>query len=74
MQFYMQAVNIDAQLLKEGSIDGIEFYPGFFGKEKEWGGWKNAGYCSPKRVQECIENTRVMRQKTVEALHAAIGW
>ena len=74
IQLYMQAVNIDAQLLKEGSIDGIEFYPGFFGKEKEWGGWKNADYCSSKRVEECIENTRVMRQSTVEALHGAIGW
>jgi len=74
IRLYKQAVGIDARLLKQGRIAGIEFYPGFFGKEEEWGGWKHADYCSAGRVEKCIENTRIMRQNTVETLGAALGW
>jgi hypothetical protein len=74
IQLYKQAVTIVARMLKESRIEGIEFYPGFFGKENEWGGWKRRAYCSRRRVQECIADTRVMRQSTVEALVAAMDW
>ena len=74
IRLYREAVSIAARLLKEGRIVGIEFYPGFFGKENEWGGWKYADYCSPKRVQECIENTRIMREDTVTVLTTELGW
>lgn len=74
IRLYRQAVSIAARLLKEGRIAGIEFYPGFFGKENEWGGWKYADYCSPKRVHECIANTRIMRENTVTVLSAELGW
>lgn len=71
---YKQAVSIAAQLLKDGRIVGIEFYPGFFGKENEWGGWKHTDYCSPWRVKECVENTRIMRKNTATILSTAFGW
>jgi hypothetical protein len=71
---YKQALSIDASLLKQGRIAGIEFYPGFFGKENEWGGWKHSDYCSPERVQQCIENTLTMRKSTLDILGAAMGW
>ncbi len=74
IRLYKQAVSIAAHLLKDRRIVGIEFYPGFFGKENEWGGWRHADYCSPKRVQECIENTRTMRKNTVSILGAEFGW
>lgn len=74
IRLYMQAVTIVARMLKEGRIEGIEFYPGFFGKENEWGGWKRRTYCSRRRVQECIADTLEMRESTVEALANAMGW
>jgi hypothetical protein len=74
IRLYREAVTIAGHLLRDGSIVGIEFYPGFFGKEKEWRGWTYADYCSPKRVKECIENTRMMREDTVTILSAEFGW
>jgi hypothetical protein len=73
-EFYKQAVTIVAHMLKQGHVYGIEFYPGFFGIEEEWVGWKHTDYCSPQRVQECIAHTRVMRQNTVEGLANTMDW
>jgi hypothetical protein len=72
--YYEHAVRNAAQLMRQGSVSGIEFYPGFFGRENQWPGWKNPGYCVPSRVNQCIENTRIMRQKTLAILEAAFGW
>jgi hypothetical protein len=74
IRLYQKAVSIAAQLLKEGRVAGIEFYPGFFGKENAWDGWKQPDYCSPSRVAKCIENTRAMRQSTLQTLSVAMGW
>jgi hypothetical protein len=71
---FNQAVRVAAQLVKQNRIAGIEFYPGFFGKESEWGGWKHPDYCAPRRVQECIDNTRAMRANTLRILSTEFGW
>lgn len=73
-QLYSRAITIAAQMLKDGRIAGIEFYPGFFGKEAEWSGWKHQDYCAPGRVEECIRNTVVMRENTVVILQKTFGW
>jgi hypothetical protein len=74
ISLYQQALSMDVRLLKQGQIVGVEFYPGFFGKENEWGGWKHSDYCSPDRVAECIHNTQIMRQDTIEILRRGMGW
>jgi hypothetical protein len=74
LQLYSQATTIAAQMLKEGRIAGIEFYPGFFGKEAEWSGWKHEDYCAPGRVNQCLLNTIAMREKTVAILQKALDW
>jgi len=71
---YEKAIGVEAQLLKQGFISGIEFFPGFFGMENEWQGWKDPSYCDPARVQECIKNTLIMRQAAAETLNTTIGW
>jgi len=74
IQLYQQALSAAAQMMKDGRIAGIEFYPGFFGREAEWGGWKHPDYCAPARVAQCIDDTHTMREKTVAVLSAALGW
>lgn len=74
LKLYDQAVSIAAKMLKEGRIDGIEFYPGFFGKETEWSGWKHGDYCAQDRVHQCIRNTLAMRESTVSILQKTFDW
>lgn len=73
VQLYEEALRTAVKLLKEGRIEGIEFYPGFFGKTATWPGWKNSDYCAAKDVKQCIEITRMMRDKTASILSAALG-
>lgn len=68
LDLYRQSAITAAQLLKQGRVAGIEFYPGFFGMEADWDGWKHADYCTPARVKECIANTRTMREATAQIL------
>lgn len=68
IRLYDESASIAAKLLKQGRISGIELYPGFFGMESEWYGWKHADYCAPKRVLQCIQNTRQMRADTAAIL------
>lgn len=65
---YRQSADIAAQLLRQRKIAGIEFYPGFFGMEEEWDGWKHKDYCAPARIQQCVQNTRAMREDTAEII------
>ena len=75
VKLYEESIAIQARLLKEGVLAGIEFYPGYFGKESEWPGWKEGGrICRPNRVQQCIDNTRTMREYAAKALSSALGW
>jgi hypothetical protein len=72
IHLYEQAISVAAQLLKQGVISGIEFYPGFFGRENEWPGWKHEDYCAQSRRAQCLENTHIMREKTVEVLNTTL--
>jgi hypothetical protein len=74
IHLYKDALTRAAQMLKDGGIAGIEFYPGFFGKETEWSGWKNAEYCAPARIDACLKNTLAMRESTAEILRTELGW
>lgn len=74
LHLFDQSVQVAAQLLKQGRIAGIEFYPGFFGKEDTWGGWRHPDYCDPRRVSSCIANTRVMRAAALKILSSELQW
>jgi hypothetical protein len=73
LRFYAQQLNMAIHLLKSGRVVGIEFYPGFFGKESEWGGWKKPNYCAQNRIESCITNTRAIREMTIRTLSATMG-
>ncbi len=68
---YRNSIEIQAGLLKSRRVAGIEFYPAEFGREDQWNGWNNPKVCNPDRRRDCIENTRLMRQATIDVLKAA---
>jgi hypothetical protein len=74
ISLYEESARMAAQMLKEGKIAGIEFYPGFFGMESKWNGWEHQDYCAPARVPQCIDDTRQMRENTVAIFNSILGW
>lgn len=74
IKLYEELIAIQARLVKKGALSGIEFYPGHFGKESEWTGWKSHCVCRSNRVQQCIEDTRTMREYAEKTLQSTLGW
>lgn len=55
-----RTLRVEVQLIRAGSLAGIEFYPGFFGLEDRWPGWDSPRNCAPERRQQCIDETKTM--------------
>jgi hypothetical protein len=72
--FYQQSIQIQADLLKQGAVAGIEFYPGFFGLEERWQSWNDPEICKPARRQQCIDDTKAMRREALTVLDSTLGW
>jgi hypothetical protein len=68
--FFRQAFEIQADLACNGTVAGVEFYPANFGMEDEWSHWNDSRICSALRRQECIDNTRSLRQAALEILRS----
>lgn len=55
-------------LLRGGKVDGMEFYPGNFGSEGRWEGWRDDRLCSFSRKKNCVDNSRKMNEMIEKAL------
>jgi hypothetical protein len=62
IEYFTRQLDESIRLLRSGDVAGIEFYPGQFGREEEWDGWNEPRICPAARRQECIGNTKAMRQ------------
>jgi hypothetical protein len=65
---FRESIDTQVTLLAFHEINGIEFYPGLFGREETWNGWKQPRICDSERTAECIVNTRALQQIAIEAL------
>ena len=70
LALFEQSFEVQVQLLKRGTVAAIEFYPANFGLEDTWTGWNTAKNCDPVRREECVENTRAMRETAIRLLRA----
>ena len=61
IELFRDALQDRWALLRNGDVSAIEFYPGNFGMEEHWAGWEEPRSCSSSRKQECIANTKRMR-------------
>ena len=74
VKLFRQALDIQIRLLKSGEVDWIEFLPGAFGFEDTWKNWDSDPRVCPGRKQECISNTRQLRQQVSDAFSKGFGW
>ena len=71
-----EEINLFTQSFKErlaslgsSAVEWIEFYPGNFGTEAQWSQWRAPRMCRQERLQECVENTKAMRELVRQALN-----
>ena len=74
VKLFRQALDIQIRLLKSGEVDWIEFLPGAFGFEDTWKNWDSDPRVCPGRKQECISNTRQLRQQVSDAFSKGFAW
>jgi hypothetical protein len=68
IELFRQSLIIQAQEVKHGHVDHIEFYPGYFGAEEQWPSWNNPRECAPGDVDACVAHTKAMRQAVLNIL------
>ncbi len=68
LALFQKTIAIQSRLFKEGTVDWIEFYPGFFGKEDQWKGWEDSRFCAPGDQAACIQMTRQLHETAVKEL------
>lgn len=68
LALFQKTMAIESGLLKDGTVEAIEFYPGNFGREDEWKGWQNPRACLPGDQAACIQTTRQLHEIAVKEL------
>lgn len=61
LALFEQSFREQMSLLRNGTIGGIEFYPGDFGRITQWDGWQQPRICQASRRSQCVETTEAMR-------------
>jgi hypothetical protein len=62
ISLFAQSFKERLAMLGSSDVEWIEFYPGNFGAESQWPLWKTPRMCREERLQECIDNTKAMRE------------
>jgi hypothetical protein len=68
LALFQKTIAIENGLLKDGTIDAVEFYPGNFGHEEQWKGWQNSRTCGPGDQDACIQTTRQLHEIAIKEL------
>jgi hypothetical protein len=69
LRLFAQSFKERLAMLASSDVEWIEFYPGNFGTESQWSQWNAPRTCRPERLQECIDNTKAMREVVRESLN-----
>jgi hypothetical protein len=69
LSLFTQSLKERLGMLGSLNVEWVEFYPGSFGTEAQWDNWKESRACSRDRLQECLQNTRAMREVVRQTLN-----
>ncbi len=69
ISLFAQSFKERLAMLGTSDVEWIEFYPGNFGTEAQWSNWKAPRMCRPERLQECVGNTKGMREEVRHTLN-----
>ena len=68
INYFQQTLNIQVQLLKPGTVVGLDTFPGYFGDETDlYGTGPNSDNLTCNDVTRCVQNTITMRNAILAA-------
>jgi len=70
--YFTQSLDTAVQLLQQEEVSWIEFYPGEFGREAQWGGWHEPRACTQK-IEDCVNLTLQLRQIVADRFKKLFG-
>lgn len=73
LDYYKQLLEIQADMLKNGEVYALHFYPGPYNSETGWIGFDSTTACLAERKEECIQNTIKLNEITFSVLNQARG-
>jgi archaellum component FlaF (FlaF/FlaG flagellin family) len=72
--YYQEVLTTQANMLKAGTVYGLEFFFGYFGNPQDWPSWttqKNA--CLSSRLSQCYSNTTILQNISLQVLKATFA-
>lgn len=66
LSLFKESLDAQLRLLQDGTVAGIEFYPGDFGEVSKSGMWRDPRSCRPGRLPECIAASQEMEKYVAE--------
>jgi hypothetical protein len=72
--YYQEALTAQANMLKAGTVYGLEFFFGYFGDPQNWPSWttqRNA--CLSSRLSQCYSNTTTLQNISLRVLQATFA-
>ncbi|CAG2140562.1 hypothetical protein [Cupriavidus numazuensis] len=63
---FLKSLALQRKMLQEGTLAGLELYPGFIGTEETWSGWSMPVLCKPERVKDCVSVSKKMGRETLD--------
>jgi hypothetical protein len=61
ISLFDQTFDQQLRLLQDGTVAGIEFYPGDFGEIDQAGLWRDPRSCLPGKLPDCLANSQQMQ-------------
>jgi hypothetical protein len=71
ISLFNQTFDLQLHLLQDGTVAGLEFYPGNFGDVSKAGLWRDPRSCLPGKLPECVANSRQMESYVGKQLSKA---
>jgi hypothetical protein len=72
--FYQELLQTQANMVKAGTVSGLEFFFGYFGDPQDWPSWttqKNA--CLTSRLSQCYSNTSILQNISLQVLQSTFA-
>lgn len=70
---FKESLAVQVKELKQGAVDRIEFFPGYFGTEGQYPSWTDSRHCGPGEIDVCIANTVAIREAALAILNGDIA-
>jgi hypothetical protein len=72
--YYQELLQTQANMVKAGTVYGLEFFFGYFGDPQNWTGWTTqTNACLSSRLSQCYANSTILQNITLQVLQATFA-